>query len=297
MNDIPKRPLGSTGETVSLLGVGGAHIGHDSLTDGEATRLVRTAFEAGITFFDCAREYFGGRSEERLGRGLAGIRDQVFLMTKNCGHRRAGDDSRKSLEESLSALKTDRIDLWLFHEVIHPDDPDWIFERGGLEAALEAKKAGKIRYIGFSGHKDPRIHLEMIKRFPWDAVLMPLNVLDAHFRSFEQQVLPELLARQMAPLAMKSLGGDGLIPQATGLSVADCLRYTLSLPISVLISGMDSLEVLRQNLAVAQGFQPLDPEERERILKKSAPFAQGRFEEYKTSDAYDGDPGRRAHGL
>lgn len=296
MNDIPKRPLGSTGEMVSLLGVGGAHLGHDGLTDGESTRLVRTAFEAGVTFFDNAREYFGGRSEERLGRALQGIRDQVFLMTKNCGHRRSKADSRQSLEESLRALKTDWIDLWLFHEVIYPDDPAWIFERGGIEAALEAQKAGKIRYIGFSGHKDPRIHLEMLKRFPWDAVLMPLNVLDAHFRSFEHQVLPEVLKNQAAPLAMKSLGGDGIIPQATGISAQDCLRYTLSLPISVLISGMDSLEVLQQNLAVVRDFRPLDAEERERILKRSAPFAQGGLEEYKTTDAYDGDPGRRAHG-
>ncbi|MGE5707606.1 MAG: aldo/keto reductase, partial [Bacteroidota bacterium] len=185
-----------------------------------------------------------------------------------------------------------------FHEVIHPDDPRWIFERGGIEAAIQAREEGKIRFIGFSGHKDPSIHLHMLERFPWDAVLMPLNVLDAHFRSFEHRVLPEVVRLGMAPLAMKSLGGDGIIPRMTGIPVRDCLRYTLSLPVSVLISGIDSLEVLQENLAVVRDFKPMDEEEKASIRLRSAPFARdGRYEEYKTADSYDGDPGRRAHGL
>lgn len=184
---MPMRPLGKTGVKVSLLGLGGFHLGLDSLTEADSIRLVRTALDEGVNFFDNSQEYFGGMCEERIGKALKGYRDRAFVMTKNCAHERDKAGAMASLEASLKALQTDHLDLWMFHEVIYDNDPDWILERGGLAAALEAKKQGKVRFIGFSGHKDPKIHLDLLHRgIAWDAVMMPLNVMDAQFRSFEK---------------------------------------------------------------------------------------------------------------
>ncbi|MBI4859573.1 MAG: aldo/keto reductase [Candidatus Riflebacteria bacterium] len=298
---MPMRPLGATGVKVSLLGLGGWHVGVSSLTDGEAVRMIRTAIDGGINFLDNAREYNDGRSEERVGTALAGPwRDRVFLMTKSCAHTRNRADSMKSLEESLRALKTDRIDLWLFHEVVYDNDPEWIFTRGGLAAAIQARQQGKVRFLGFSGHKHPDIHLDMLGRpFRWDAVMMPLNVVDAHYRSFEKRVLPEAVKRNLGVIAMKSLGGfmSRLLEQ-TKLDPEECLRYVMSLPISTVVSGMENPHLLEANLALARRFMPLTEAERTRILAASAPAAgDGRCERYKSTTDFDARPGQAAHGL
>lgn len=297
---MPMRPLGSTGVDVSVLGLGGWHVGVGSLTDRQSVALIHRALDAGVNFIDNAREYNEGRSEERVGQALAGRRDKVIVMTKNCGHGRTKAEANRSLEESLRALKTGHIDLWLFHEVVYDNDPEWIFERGGLAAALAARKAGKVRFIGFSGHKHPDIHLDMLARsFAWDAVMMPLNVLDAHYRSFEKKVLPELTRRRIGCIAMKTLGGFmSPMTDTTKLSPADCLRYVMSLPVSTLVSGMETRPLLEANLAVARGFKPLTDAERERILHASRPHAtDGRMERYKTTLDFDADLGQRAHGF
>ncbi|HEX8198859.1 MAG TPA: aldo/keto reductase, partial [Isosphaeraceae bacterium] len=207
---IPLRPLGKTGEHVPILGLGGYHsTGHPD--EAESLRLIQRAVDEGITFLDNCWDYHDGAAEERMGKALAqgGRRDRVFLMTKCCG--RTAADARSNLEDSLRRLRTDRIDLWQFHEIIYDNDPDWIFDAGGaLETALRAKEQGKVRYIGFTGHKDPAIHLKMLgKPYDWASVQMPLNVMDGHFRSFQHRVLPELVKRQIAPIGMKSLGGAG----------------------------------------------------------------------------------------
>lgn len=297
---MPMRPLGATGLEVSLLGLGGWHVGVDSLTDRQSVALIHRAIDAGINFIDNAREYNAGRSEERVGQALAGRRDKVIVMTKNCGHARTKAEANASLEQSLRALKTDHIDLWLFHEVVYDNDPAWIFERGGLAAAIAARQAGKVRFIGFSGHKHPDIHLDMLARpFAWDAVMMPLNVLDAHYRSFEKKVLPELTRRRIGCIAMKTLGGFlSPMTDTTRLSPADCLRYVMSLPISTLVSGMETRSLLEANLEVARAFEPLTAAERARIIEASRPHAtDGRMERYKSTLDFDADLGQRAHGF
>jgi aryl-alcohol dehydrogenase-like predicted oxidoreductase len=279
------------------MGVGGYHLGSIK-EEKESTELVARALDAGINFFDNCWEYHDGVSEERLGAALKGKRDKAFVMTKVCTHGRGKDVAMKQLEESLRRLQTDHLDLWQIHEVVYWNDPELIFApSGAAEALLAAKQQGKVRFIGFTGHKNPAIHLKMLTHdFPFDTVQMPLNALDATFRSFEQQVLPEAKKRGVAVLGMKSLGGSGEMAVNGAVTPEEGLRYAMSLPVATTISGMDSLAVLEQNLKVAQGFQPLGPEKmaalRERVRTLAA---DGRYELFKTTTKYDGKVGREQH--
>jgi aryl-alcohol dehydrogenase-like predicted oxidoreductase len=296
-NEIPKRPLGRTGVQVSALGVGGFHLGAAEDLNA-AKRIVDEAIDAGINFFDNAWEYHEGRSEEWMGQALKGKRDRVVLMTKVCTHGRDKRVAMEQLEQSLRRLQTDHLDVWQIHEVVYYDDPDLIFAPGGaIEALAAAKQQGKVRFVGFTGHKDPRIHLKMLSHdFPFDTVQMPLNCFDASFRSFETQVLPELNRRGIAPLGMKSLGGSGEMVKKGAVTAQEGLRYAMSLPVAVTISGIDSIDVLHQNLEVARGFKPLPAAElqglRERVRGDAS---DGRYELFKTTKKYDGDPGRTQH--
>jgi predicted aldo/keto reductase-like oxidoreductase len=256
--------------------------------------------DEGITFMDNCWDYHDGVAEERMGKALAegGRREKTFLMTKVCG--RTAKDAQSNLEDSLRRLKTDRLDLWQFHEIVYDNDPDWIFaDDGALHAGLKALKDGKVRFLGFTGHKDPSIHLKMLaKAYDWATVQMPLNVMDVHFRSFQKEVLPVLESRGIGALGMKSLGGDGSIVSKAGVPVEDALRYVLSLPISSLVTGIDSEKVLDQNLKIVREFKPLTADERTAIEGKTLALAgDGRFELFKSSKVYDGPVHRRQHGF
>ncbi len=288
---MPYRTLGSTGEKVSLVGLGGFHIGTQQ-DEQDSIRIVRTAIDSGINFLDNCWDYNNGKSEERMGKALRdGYRQKVFLMTKVDGRTR--QKAAQQLDESLRRLQTDRIDLWQFHENIRMNDADRIFAPGGgMEAALAAREAGKIRYIGFTGHKSPDIHLHMLEvaaahGFAFDTVQMPLNVMDAHFDSFGQRVLPAALGRKMGILAMKSMG-DPFILDSKVVTPVECLHYAMNLPVSVVITGCDSLPILHQALDAARTFQPLTAEQSRALLAKTAGVAQdGKFELYKTSQHFD----------
>jgi aryl-alcohol dehydrogenase-like predicted oxidoreductase len=298
-DDIPRRPLGRTGVDVSILCLGGYHLGSFS-RDKDATRLVHAALDAGLDFFDNAWEYHEGRSEALLGKALVGRRDQAFVMTKVCTHGRDKGVAMEQLEESLRRLQTDYLDLWQIHECIYPDEPARHFAPdGAVEALTLAKQQGKVRFVGFTGHKDPLIHLDMLSReYPFDTCQLPLNCFDSHYRSFEKQVLPELARQKIAPLGMKSMGGDGQLVKEGGVLPEDALRYVLSLPIASLVSGIDSLETLEKNLAVARGFQPLSDGEMAELRQRHASNAKGgQLEQYKTTRQYDGLPGQRQQGL
>jgi len=296
---IPTRPFGRSGEEVSLLGLGGAHIGKPS--EDEAIRIVHEAIDAGVTFLDNAWEYNDRESERRMGKALAmgGYRDRAFLMTKDCAHDRVATHSMEKLESSLQMLQTDHLDLWQIHEVVWEADPDRIFAPGGsAEALLKAKEQGKVRYIGFTGHKHPDIHRRMLSQgFPWDAVQMPLNVLDAHYASFEREIVPLCQTQGIAVLGMKTNAGGHLNDTNLGIAPEEALRYAMSLPVATVISGMDSLEVLHKNIAVAAGFQPLSDEERDALLARSAPHAMdGVAEPFKSTRNFDASLGRIANG-
>jgi len=294
---IPKKNLGRTGVQVSALGLGGFHLG-SAKDQQEVDAIVSRAIDAGLNFFDNAWEYHEGESEIRMGNALKGKRDKVVLMTKVCTHGRGKAVAMRMLEESLRRLQTDYLDIWQIHEVVYFNDPEMIFAPGGVtEALLEAKKQGKVRFIGFTGHKDPAIHLEMLSHdFPFDTVQMPLNCFDATFRSFEQKVLPEALRRGLAVLGMKSLGGGGEMVTSGAITPAEGLRYAMSLPVATTISGMDSLEVLEQNLEIARGFTPMPAEEMQGLRERCrAEAADGRYEKFKTTKFYDGDLGRQQH--
>ena len=292
-NDIPRRTLGRTGEKISIVGIGGYHIGKPGLDAEEGIRIVRTALDQGVNFLDNCWDYNDGESERRMGRALRdGYRQKAFLMTKIDGHTKAAATSQ--INDSLKRLQTDRIDLLQFHEVIRDDDPDRIFASGGaLEAVLEAQKAGKVRYIGFTGHKSPDIHLKMLAtasahKFTFDSVQMPLNVMDHHFNSFEAKVLPVLEKQNIGVLGMKPMG-DTLILQSKTVSPVECLHYAMNLPTSVVITGCDSMQILQQALDAARSFQPLEKEQVTALLSKTAKAAQaGQFELYKTSHNFDG---------
>lgn len=298
---IPLRPLGKTGEMVSAICLGGhAATNPSKMSEGESVKLIHRAVDEGITFMDNCWDYHDGVAEERMGKALAegGRRDKVFLMTKVCG--RTAKEAQSNLEDSLKRLKTDRLDLWQFHEIVYDSDPDWVFaEDGAIHAGIKALKDGKVRFLGFTGHKDPSIHLKMLdKSFDWATVQMPLNVMDVHYRSFQKQVLPVLLKRNIGVLAMKSLGGNGSVVTKAGVSVSDALRYVLSLPISTLVSGIDSEKVLDQNLKIVREFQPLTPEERSKIEHSTFQVAgDGRFELFKSSKMFDGPVHRKQHGF
>lgn len=296
---IAKRDFGKTGEKVSILGIGGHTLG-EAKTEAEAIQIVHEGMDAGINFFDNAWEYHDGRSEEWMGKALKGRRDKAFVMTKVCTHGRDAKVAMQQLEESLRRLQTDHLDLWQVHEVIYDNDPDLHFAKGGVMEAIEqAKKQGKVRLVGFTGHKDPAIHLKMLAHnFPFDACQMPLGVFDANFRSFEQRVLPELIKRNIAPIGMKSLGGTGAAVKKGVLTASEALRYVMTLPVVTLVSGMDSLDVLRKNVAIARSFTPMSEQEMQALRERCAPqAADGRFELYKTSKKFDADPGREQHGF
>jgi uncharacterized protein len=297
---IPQRRLGRTGVSVSMLGVGGFHVG-EKLGEKDAIALVRHALDAGVTFLDNCWDYNDGKSESYMGKALAdGYRQKAFLMTKLDG--RTKQAAQKQLEQSFERLKTDVIDLVQIHEVIRTDDPARCFAKDGIiHALLEAQKAGKVRFIGFTGHKDPAMHLAMLQAADkhgvrFDAVQWPLNVMDAHYRSFEQQVLPVLVKNDIAVLGMKSMGSGDILKSGV-VQPEECLRYALSLPTSVVISGMDSMEVLEKNLELARTFQPLTAGERRALLERTKPAAQdGKHELFKTSQKYDGTA-RNPHWL
>ena len=293
---LPVRPLGKTGEKVSIIGLGGWHIG--SIPEDQAVPIMHEAIDQGITFFDNSWCYHDGGSEEVMGKALAsgGRRDKVFLMTKNCG--RDYETSTSCLEDSLRRLRTDRIDLWQFHEINYKEDPDWVFERGVLKAALEAKRAGKVRYIGFTGHKDIDFHLAMLaKPFDWDATQMPLNIMDAHYRSFQKNVVPECNRRKIGVIGMKGLA-CGHIPDEVGITAQVCRRYVLSLPISTLLCGITSRDDLRQDLAIARDFKPMTAADVNNLLAETETAgSQGRYERFKTATSFDGGYHRRQHGL
>ena len=296
---IPRKPFGRTGETVSVIGLGGYSLG-DAPSLREAIAIVHEAVDAGVNFLDNAWEYHDGKSEDWMGQALKGRRDKVFLMTKVCTHGRDKQVALRQLDESLKRLQTDHLDLWQVHECVYDNDPERHFAKGGvIEALDEAKKAGKVRYVGFTGHKNPAIHLKMLSyNYPFDSVQMPLNAFDASYRSFHKHVLPEVNKRGMAGLGMKSLGGNGQPITQGVVTVEEALRFAMSLPVATTISGIDSLAVLRQNLAIARGFQPMTAEEMEALVRRCAAAAgDGHLELYKSTMKYDGDLGRGQHGL
>jgi aryl-alcohol dehydrogenase-like predicted oxidoreductase len=296
---IPSRPFGRhTDVHVSALGFGGHHLGQAS-DERTAVTLVQQAVDGGITFFDNCWEYHRGKTESWMGKGLEGRRDRVFLMTKVCTHGREARLALQMLEQSLCRLQTDHLDLWQVHGVCFENDPELFIRPNGAAEALErAKRDGKVRFLGFSGHKDPHIHLAMLQTgFPFDAVQMPLNAFDAYFRSFEQQVLPELTRRGIAVLGMKPLNGHGDAVRRGVLTAEEALRYAMSLPVATTISGVDKPEVLAQNLRVAQGFTPMSSADMQALRERCRPEAgDGHFELYKLSLKYDNPEARLAHG-
>lgn len=295
--EVPKRSLGRTGVQVSAMGIGGYHLG-SAETDQAAVEIVAKALDHGVSFFDNAWEYHDGLSEERVGRALKGKRDAAFVMTKVCTHGRDKTVAMRMLEESLRRLQTDHLDLWQVHEVVYDNDPDLIFApNGAAEALVTAKQQGKVRFIGFTGHKDPSIHLKMLSHdFPFDTVQMPLNCFDATFRSFENDVLPEANRRGIAALGMKSLGGSGEMVSHGAITASEGLRYAMSLPVATTISGIDSMEVLDQNLAVAVNFQPMDGAQMQSLRDRCRKLAaDGRYELFTMTTKYDGKVGREQH--
>jgi aryl-alcohol dehydrogenase-like predicted oxidoreductase len=290
--EMPYRALGRSGEKVSLLGLGGYHVGIQK-DEQESIRIIRTASDNGVNFMDNSWDYNGGASEIRMGKALRdGYRKKVFLMTKTDGQVK--DVYNRQLEESLRRLQTDTIDLVQFHEIIRPGDPDRIFGPGGsFEAALAARKAGKIRYIGFTGHKDPDIHVKMLNMgfqhgFTFDAVQMPLNVMDMHYKSFAHKVAPVLVQHGVGVLGMKSLAFGNILKSNT-VSAVECLHYAMNLPTSVVINGCDSLERLQQGLQAARTFKPLTREQLDALSARTAAAGRdGQFEPFKTSTAFDG---------
>ncbi len=290
--EMPYRTLGRSGEKVSLLGLGGYHIGGQD-DEQESTRIIRTAIDNGVNFMDNCWDYHDGMSEIRMGKALRdGYRQKVFLMTKIDGQVK--EVAAQQIDQSLQRLQTDTIDLLQFHEVIRPGDPARILGPGGsLEAALAAKKAGKIRYIGFTGHKDPEIHLKMLNTafehgFTFDAVQMPLNVMDMHFKSFAHLVVPVLVKHGIGVLGMKSMG-DGYVLKSGVVTPTECLHYAMNLPTSVVINGCDSIERLEQGLQAARTFRPLSKAELDALYARTAQVgSDGQFEPFKTSTIFDG---------
>jgi predicted aldo/keto reductase-like oxidoreductase len=298
---LPTRALGTTGQRVSMLCLGGWHIGAIK-DEQEAIKIMHAAIDEGLTFFDNAWDYHDGGSETVMGKAMAmaGKRNQVFLMTKNCARDAQG--TRQHLEDSLRRLQTDHLDLWQFHEINYDNDPDWIVERGALSEALKAQKEGTVRFLGFTGHKSPHIHLKMLARHRWDTVQMPINVCDYFYRSFAHLVVPEVNQRGVAPIAMKSLGGGsdhkGRLVVAGVCTVEQARRYALSQPVASLVCGIDSMEVLKQDLAIARSFKALSGEELAALLAQVKPVAgDGRHERFKSTQLFDGIYHQKQHGL
>ena len=292
--DMLYRILGRTGEKVSLIGLGGAHLSRKPMTEASATRLVHAALDRGINFLDNSWDYGHGNSEKWMGAALAqgGYRNKAFLMTKIDG--RTKEAATSQLEESLTRLQTDHIDLVQFHEILRYDDPDRIFTQGGaLEALVAAKKAGKVRYIGFTGHKDPRVHLYMLDvarehGFAFDTVQMPLNVMDAHFRSFSHLVVPVLVKQNIGILGMKTMGDGVFLKSGAPVTPVECLHYAMNLPTSVVITGIDSDKILDQAFEATRSFKPMNGDEVAALVAKTASYAvAGRYEFFKTSSHFD----------
>ena len=294
---VPKRAMGSTGLQVSILGVGGYHLGTVS-SQAEVDYMVAKALDHGINFFDNAWEYHKGVSEERMGHALKGRRDQAVLMTKVCTHGRKKDVAMQMLEESLKRLQTDHLDVWQVHEVVYYNDPEEIYAPDGvLEALTAAKQQGKVRFVGFTGHKNPSIHLDMLTRgYKFDTVQMPINPFDYSFRSFERNVLPVAVQKGMAVFGMKSMSGSGECIVNGALTPTEALAYAMSVPgVSTTISGMDSITVLDQNLEIVRNFQPLSEKQMNQLREHGKQFDDGRYELFKSSVKYDGDVGREQH--
>ncbi len=286
--EIPLRPLGKTGEKVSVVCLGGYHIGL-SRDPADGIQIIEAAIDRGVTFLDNSDDYHDGDSEVRMGKAIQGKRQKVFLMTKH--HGRDKKTAMRTLEESLRRLQTDYLDLWQFHEIVYETDPDWIFSpNGGIEAAYLAKKEGKVRYIGFTGHKDPAIHLKMLsKPYEWDTVQMPLNVLDPHYRSFGQLVLPELVKRNIGIIAMKTMAFGNVLKTQT-VSPIEALHYVMNLPVSTLCTGCDKMEILDQAVRAATTFKPLSQTAVASLLERTAPAGvTGQYEPFKTTSDFD-DP-------
>lgn len=292
VREMPRRPLGKTGEMVSVVGLGGYHIGLVQ-DEAESIRMIRTALERGMSFLDNSWDYHDGKSEQRMGKALAdGWRQKAFLMTKIDGRTKKA--AAEQIDQSLRRLGTDRIDLIQVHEVIRFSDPARCFAEGGcIEALVEAKQAGKLRFIGFTGHKDPEIHLAMLKaadehHFTFDTVQMPLNVMDASFRSFEKLVLPVLVQKGIGVIGMKALGA-GKILETKKVSAVECLHYAMNLPTSTVVTGCDSMAVLSQAIDAAVGFKPLSAEEVASLVDRTKDLAKdGKYESFKTSHDHDG---------
>jgi aryl-alcohol dehydrogenase-like predicted oxidoreductase len=290
--EMPYRVLGRTGERVSAIGLGGWHLSLTHVEEPLSIRIVRTAIDSGINFMDNSWDYNEGKSELRMGKALKGsYRDKVFLMTKIDG--RSKKEATRQLDESLRRLQTDRIDLVQHHEILRYEDPHRIFDEEGANAALvKARQAGKLRYIGFTGHKDPHIHLHMLavakeNGFAFDTAQMPLNVMDAHYRSFGKLVVPELVKQQIGVLGMKPLA-NGIILKSKTVTATECLHYALNLPTSVVITGCDSMKILEQALEAARTFQPMGEAEVRALLAKTAKAAsKGEFELFKTTSIFD----------
>jgi len=291
--EMPMRTLGRTGVEVSLIGLGGWHLGFKYIDEELSIRMIRHAIDNGINFMDNCWDYNDGASEKRMGKALKdGYRDRVFLMTKIDG--RTKKDAAEQLDESLERMQTDHIDLVQHHEILRFEDPHRIFDEQGANAALvEARDAGKISFIGFTGHKDPHIHLHMLEvakenGFEFDTVQMPLNVMDAHYRSFERMVLPELVKQNIGVLAMKTLA-NGMILRSQTVTPIECLQYAMNLPTSVVITGCESMENLEQALTAARTFKPMSDEQVRSLLGKTAKAAsRGEYELFKTTSIYDG---------
>jgi len=293
----PKRPLGKTGLECSILGIGGFHLA--TVADqNEINDMVAKATDHGINIFDNAWEYLNGLSEERLGVALRGRRDRVIVMSSVCTHGRKQDVAMRMLEQSLVRLQTDHLDVWQIHEVIYHNDPELIYAPDGvLEALTKAKQQGKVRFVGFDGHKHPAIHLEMLNRgYAFDTVQMPLNPLDPNFRSFESSVLPVANERGIAVLGMKSMGGSGELISKGAFTPSQALSYAMSLPVATTISGVDSMEVLDQNLTILRDFKTLSADRMQILRDHGKQFDDGRYELYKSTIKYDRDLGRSQHG-
>jgi len=283
------RPFGKTGVKVSQLGLGGWHIGIQKEVS-ESYRLIRTAMDAGINFLDNSNDYNEGQSEIRMGEAIKGRRDKVFLMTKH--NFRDRKSALRDLEISLGRLQTDHLDLWQFHSIERVEDPDWIFEENGaIEAAEQAKKQGKARFIGFTGHKNPNYHLAMLsKKYAWDALQMPLNVLDPHFRSFEKLVLPEAVKRRLGVIGMKPMAFQNA-PKTGVVTSIECLHYAMSLPVSVTLTGCETMERLETALVAARTFKKLSESEMQALRDRMKPFVKdGATEPYKTTTNFDNKP-------
>ncbi|HEY6128730.1 MAG TPA: aldo/keto reductase [Candidatus Acidoferrum sp.] len=290
-DEMPLRTLGKTGEKVSCIGLGGFHLSLPHVPEREAIKIFHAAIDRGINFSDNSWDYNDGESERRVGKALAGRRQKVFVMTKFDG--RTKSSALTQLDESLQRLQVDHVDLWQFHENIRLEDPDSFFAEGGAhEAMTEARRSGKVRYLGFTGHKDPSVHLRMLqlaekRKFDFDTVQMPLNVMDAHFRSFGQEVVPVLKKRKIAILGMKPMANGHILKSKT-VTAIECLHFALSLPTSVVITGIDSMKILDQAFEAARTFSSTDKAQIDAILRKAAPAAaEGKYEPFKTSPMFD----------